>query len=211
VHDPDVVAFEIRRPWPSGRRLNGRRRWPALVTIWHREPGGHDAGEVCRHYRRWQEPDGTWKSKVTKGWKWHVHHWRPTIHPLIKLRRHLVDRCAWCHGPDRKRDRISISTIWDGYRPHWWASAHGIYHDDCHSAWSARGRCSCEHPEVSGRLSYDTCARCGLGTYARSDLQREADRILIEMVPEGTHPRPEVMALARNLWDVHRAQKETRS
>jgi len=64
MHDPMVVAFEIRRPWPRRRRLVGRRYWPALITIWHVEPNGHDSGEVCKHSHRWQEPDGTWPHPV---------------------------------------------------------------------------------------------------------------------------------------------------
>lgn len=125
MHDPMVVAHEIRRPWPQRSRwadakpgqprwkirlrhkcvegcdhppfkrdpfpwwkpssyashwtLAGRGfYWPSLVTIWHVEPGGHDSGEVCKHYRREQLPDGTWTSTTMRGWRWHVFHvnWR---------------------------------------------------------------------------------------------------------------------------------------
>lgn len=48
MHDPQTVAFEIRRPWPRKRtafdRAHGWRSWPPLVTIWHVDPeiGGSD-------------------------------------------------------------------------------------------------------------------------------------------------------------------------
>lgn len=53
MHDPNTVAFEIRRPWPMKRRGEGRQRrdkklhsrrfWfdgylPPIVTIWHLDP-----------------------------------------------------------------------------------------------------------------------------------------------------------------------------
>ena len=61
MHDPMVVAFEIRRPWPERQaRPFGKTRWrfrgafwniagrglywPGLVTIWHVEPEGRDSG-----------------------------------------------------------------------------------------------------------------------------------------------------------------------
>lgn len=44
MHDPLVVAFEIRRPWPrrNPSKFGPRWRWPEMVTVWHREPGNKD-------------------------------------------------------------------------------------------------------------------------------------------------------------------------
>ena len=201
MHDPDVLVFDIRLPW---RDRHGYRR--SIVNVWHHEPGGADSGDVCKHYRRWQEPDGAWKSEALHIWRWHVHHWRIQVHPLGALRRRVIDRCAWCGGRHTKTNPVNVSTQWDARRSHWWASTPDIYHATCHSAWSARLGCSCEKPITTDR--WGTCAHCGLRLYDRSDLQREADRILTEMVPSGTAPRPEVMSLVRNLWAVHRAQQE---
>lgn len=60
MHDPLVVAFEIKRPWPDSYETTGRRRryWPAMITVWHREPGGRNSGTVCKQNSR----------------KWHVLH-----------------------------------------------------------------------------------------------------------------------------------------
>jgi hypothetical protein len=79
MHDPYVVAFEIRRPWP--RRVHwGTRRWyfPPIITVWHVEPGGHDSGEICRHYDRETK-------KITNGWRWHVWHWKLQIHREVRV------------------------------------------------------------------------------------------------------------------------------
>lgn len=99
MHDPMVVAFEIRRPWPSRRatpvrpgqprwewKCHGRwwkpgnwspfvtafgRRWffPSLLTVWHVEPRGADSGTVCRHTRRVDDVAG----------------WKVRLHPLLRL------------------------------------------------------------------------------------------------------------------------------
>lgn len=203
MHDPDVVAFEIPRPWPKGSKLNGRRYWPAMVTIWHREPRGHDSGEICKHYRRWQEPDGAWKSEILHGWRWHVHHWHIQVIPLQAFRRTLLTRCAWCHGRSTKTNPANISHQWHAARGRWWRGEPGLYHHDCNSVASARYTCSCEHPVTTS--PYERCARCNLPGGGRSDLQREAGRILIEEVPEHTAPSRETMNLVRNLWAIHRA------
>ena len=91
-------------------------------------------------------------------------------------------------------------------RSRWWKGEPGLFHHDCSSAKRARHGCSCEHPATTDR--WGECARCGQRLYDRSDLHREANRILIEMVPEGTAPRPEVMNLCRKLWAIQRAQQE---
>lgn len=77
MHDPMVLVFSIRRPWPKVRRMKQPRRqqpgrkvtlrsvwrsfrspfwrfgrtelyWPSLIDVWHVEPDGHDAFTVCR-------------------------------------------------------------------------------------------------------------------------------------------------------------------
>ena len=201
MHDPDVLVFDIRRPW---RDRHGYR--PPIVNVWHHEPGGADAGDVCKHWRRYPQPDGSCKNELLTGWRWHVHHYRVQIIPILHLRTLLVDRCAWCQDRHTKANPCNVSVGWDSNRPNWWTTAQGIYHSDCHAAWAARHGCSCEHPVSDS--AYGRCAHCNQNLAGRSDLQRQANRLLNEMVPVGTTPTREVMDLARSLWDLHRATQE---
>lgn len=168
MHDPLVVAFEIRRPWSKRSRpryIDGtpaptHRYWPSLVTVWHREPGGHDSGEVCRHYHRYQDAEGKWQYKFHHAWRFHVHHWRIQVHGLQALRRRLLTRCAWCGGRSVKGDAVNVSHQWDGPPGRWWEGEPGLFHMDCSAIARAHATCVCESPV----LEYDTygrCARCG--------------------------------------------------
>lgn len=189
MHDPLVVAFEIRRPWPrrdaqpplrgAGRfewQRHGPwwkpgswspfvtafgRRWyfPELLTVWHVEPGGHDSGEVCKHRVSTRQPDGTWQHRYPHGWRWHVHHWRIQIPALQELRRRLLTRCAWCGGPSRKGDRVDCSHSWDGPRGRWWQGEPGLFHGDCSSIEHAHRSCVCAAP-ILDNDGYGHCDRC---------------------------------------------------
>lgn len=136
MHDPMVVAFDIRQPWPQVRKLRqgdprSKRRgiqwpfayvagrelyWPGVITVWHVEPGGADALTVCDSRGRWQ---------------WHIHHWRIQVRPLQRLRRSLLTRCALCEGRSTKRNPVNVSHTWDGPRGRWWQGEPGLYHRDC--------------------------------------------------------------------------------
>jgi len=210
MHDPLVVAFEIRRPWPRrdsaydsvrpGRarvlpRWNVRRSpfwtlagrgfyWPTVITVWHREPRGHDSGEVCRHFDRWQNADGKWQMKVRHSWRFHVHHWRIQVRPLQALRRWLLTRCSWCGGPSRKDDRVNISHSWDGPRGRWWRGEPGLFHEDCSSIQEAHRSCLCDEPVLEHR-KWGRCARCmKFRGYGRSEAQIQRSRVLAA-VPAG--------------------------
>ncbi len=55
MHDRSVVVFDVPRPWPKVRRRKAVGRlfyWPAIVTVWHEEPGGRDAGSLCGYPQR---------------------------------------------------------------------------------------------------------------------------------------------------------------
>lgn len=181
MHDPDVVAFEIRRPWPrrdrshdaatgpDGRRWRARRGFwtvagkgfyfPSMITIWHHEPGGRDSGEVCKHYDRWETPEG-WKSKRRNGWRFHVHHWRIGIGPLQTLRRWALTRCAWCGGHDRKGDPVNVSHQWDRAPGRWWRGEQGLFHGDCSNVADAHRLCYCADPMLEHR-DHGRCWACG--------------------------------------------------
>lgn len=203
MHDPLVVAFEIRRPWPrrSPPVTNRGPRWhigwspfwtlagrsfyfPSLVTVWHREPGGHDSGEICRHYRRGQRSDGTWSTTVLHGWRLHVNHWRIQVPPLQGLRRRLLTRCEWCGGRSRKRDAVNVSHSWNRARGPWWRGERGLFHLDCSGVEVAHRSCLCDDP-ILDHDGYGNCARCGcFRAFGLSDEHLERRRELAA-VPAG--------------------------
>lgn len=80
MHDPLSVAFELGR----------------VFTVWHREPQGQNAGEVCIQAHRAQDANGNWRWVFHHAWRFHVHHWKIQIPALQTLRRRLLTRCEWC-------------------------------------------------------------------------------------------------------------------
>lgn len=183
MHDPSVVAFEVRRPWPRRVRWGTGRRWyfPAIVTVWHVEPGGHDSGEVCRHYDHVT-------NKARGGWRWHVHHWRLQIHPLRELRRRLLTRCSWCGGRSTRRDAVDTSHSWDGPRGRWWQGEPGLYHTDCSGVARAHLSCACADPLLP-HDGYGTCVMCGKSySWGRPPSQLPIIRSL-QTIPAGTRDR----------------------
>lgn len=234
MHDPLVVAFEIRRPWPQRARYRdakpvpeGKRpkpRWsfrlpfftafgrgwyfPSLITVWHREPGGHDSGEVCKHYHRAQDATGDWQYVWHRSWRFHVHHWKVQVHPLQAFRRWLLTRCEWCGGPSRKGDVVNVSHQWDGERGPWWLGERGLFHGDCSSVQRAQRRCVCDLAELS-QGDYGKCARCGLGrAFNQPAYPDEATRLLKSLpfksrIPADLKPRLD------ELWRQARAERET--
>lgn len=122
MHDPLVVAFEIPRPWPGRLPFTQRLYWPALITVWHREPGDHDAGEVCRHHA---------SGRIVHGWRWHVHHWRIQVHPAQQLRRRLLTRCAHCGGRSTKTRPVNVALGGQPRRTPWWRGEAELYHFGC--------------------------------------------------------------------------------
>lgn len=168
MHDPLVVAFEIHRPWPKtsrprytdGTLAPTHRYWPSIITVWHREPGGHDSGEVCKHHTRYQDANGDWQWKFHNAWRFHVHHWHVQIHALQDARRRLLTRCTWCGGRSRKGDAVNVSHQWDMPRGHWWQGERGLFHGDCSAISTAHHTCICDDP-VLEHDNYGCCARCG--------------------------------------------------
>lgn len=186
MHDPDVVAFDIKRPWPERSEPMGKERWrfrgsfwtiaghglywPDLVTVWHREPGGRDALTVCRHGRI--------------PWQLHVHHWRIQVPPLQALRRRLLTRCEWCGGRSRKRDVVNHSQTWDGLRSPWWRGERGLFHSDCSSIEQAHRACVCEDP-LTDHSDYGRCVLCcGYRGYGRS-AEHLAQLRVLKAIPAG--------------------------
>ncbi|WP_213452873.1 hypothetical protein [Rhizomonospora bruguierae] len=170
----DRAKHEASNPFPWWRPgsysafwvLAGRGwYWPSLITIWHVEPGGHDSGEVCKHYERIRQPDGTWTSRVLRGWRWHAWHWRFQIHPFQHWRRRLLTRCEWCGGRSRKGDAVNVSNGGSRERGRWWRGEPGLLHIDCSAIQRAHRMCLCADPICGDADSkgqpYGLCIRCG--------------------------------------------------
>ncbi len=194
MHDPFVVAFEIRRPWPERSGRGRRPYWPPIITVWHREPGGHDCGTVCQHWR-----DG----KIRHGWRFHVHHWRIQIHGLQRLRRRLLTRCSWCGGRERNGDAVNRSHQWDRKPTPWWRGEVGLYHDDCSAVATAWAGCCCIAPicadaDTNGH-PYGHCLVCdktrGFGLRAEIATYRRA----LMQIPKFTRDRGAYTAALRQL------------
>lgn len=118
--NPANLGQPVYRWWrPAGWTLKaaGRvYRMPSLATIWHVEPGGRDAFEVCKSRGRW---------------RWHVWHWKLQVGPLQDLRARLFDRCEECG----RKGRPNFGHSWEGHRLGWrkFRSRHGLYHYECSS------------------------------------------------------------------------------
>lgn len=188
MHDPEVVAFSVRRPWPEIGRTYRRNpplwKWrpgsplvyvarkelyfPALLTVWHREPHGEDAlqGE-CRGTR----------------WQWHVHHWRIQFDLAQKWRRRLLTRCDWCGGRSTRRDAVNCSTSWDRPKSPWWRGERGLYHHECSAVRSAHRICLCKAPMLD-RRDYGQCSVCGKYRGFRQE-PTVATFFLATRIPEG--------------------------
>lgn len=149
MHDPMVVAFEIRNPIPRRHKSHdakpGKPRWRwsppfatvagrgiywrSLITVWHVEPGGRDALSVCGY-----DADG--RRNIRSGrWRWHIRHWKIQVSPLQRWRRALLTRCEECG----RRGSPNISHQWDrDHRQRWWKGERGLYHLQCSSLRTLR-------------------------------------------------------------------------
>jgi hypothetical protein len=54
MHDPQTVAFDIKRPWPHRNRsaFGGKWHWPTLITIWHVDPERDHTDDSCGWFPR---------------------------------------------------------------------------------------------------------------------------------------------------------------
>jgi hypothetical protein len=85
--DPLCIAWDIRRPWPVTIDLGHgpQKHYPSMVTIWHREPRGVDAGTICRHWHDYVNEDG-WQQERLSNWRYHFWHWKKIqLRPLQAL------------------------------------------------------------------------------------------------------------------------------
>lgn len=207
MHDPLTVAWEIRSPIPRRWPHSGRRHFPLLLTVWHREPGGADSGTVCKPHRRvFDEADRTWKLRAVHGWRFHAHHFKLQLHPAQDLRRRLLTRCSWCGGRSRGSDPVNLSHQWDGPRGRWWRGEPGLYHHDCSSVEHAHKLCYCPDPLLS-HDGYGTCATCG-GFRSWRQQPDDADRMLAAL-PAGSRIPAGIKPALDAAWAERRKRKES--
>lgn len=219
-------------PWwrPTGYEVNAFDRswkWRSVFTVWHREPGGRDSGDVCPHYVRWTDSNGRRQFRSLHAWRWHVHHWKIQWHQGQQLRRKALTRCEWCRGRSRKGDPINVSHQWDRKIGPWWRGERGLFHHDCSSIATAHRTCICAEPLIEiqpwaykmhadnpdkyplHRPDHGKCETCGRfrawGDKRPSAV--EATRIQ-QSVPEGTRPTPEKAAEIKAAWAVFRTEED---
>lgn len=194
-HRPDCAAEGCTgQPFPWWRprsyskfwRIAGTDLyWPPMITVWHREPGGHDALTICQ--RRYQDKTGKWH--LSRGWHWHVHHWKIQVHPAQAARRRLLTRCAWCGGRSRRGDEVNHSHSWDGPRGRWWQGEPGLYHADCSPAEIAHRTCTCPAPQPA-HGDWGQCSGCGRFVAWGRTAEQVARARWYQAYQAGTRPPP---------------------
>lgn len=181
MHDPMVLAWSIRRPWPRRTRRGGSRwEWPEWVAVWHVEPGGADALRgPCKNKR----------------WRLHIHHFKLSVRPWQNFKRMHLTRCAWCGGKSATGDVVN----------HTWGDGSGSYHSDCLSISAAHRACVCGVGPWDSTLAgdaYGDCAACG--KYRTWDSTagaspRRATDALLATIPTGQRD-PDKAALVAAWW-----------
>ena len=209
MHDPEVLAFHIRRPWPQ-RSFYHKTRWrwslpfvniagrsfyfKDLIAIWHVEPHGEDSlqGE-CRG---------------AKHWRWHVHHWEIQWCFLQDFQQLYLTRCAWCGNRSAKRDPVNVSLDNHiGAKPPnpWWRGRANSVHRECSVVARAHRLCLCDDPQLS-HGGYGQCAFCGKFRAWRK-VPTIPDRYLASL-PVGSRIPPDKKDWLKSEWDKVRAERE---
>ncbi|OMH30634.1 hypothetical protein BGP79_11790 [Tersicoccus sp. Bi-70] len=207
-----TMVWSVRLPIPSrvcrmtSLQRSSRRKgwsWPyvrvagrelyfghALIDVWHVEPGGRDAGEVCRYRDHWKHPG----------------HWRLRYPMAHRLQRRLFTVCSWCSEPGSKGDSVNTGHGWDeDHSPaHWWQSERGLYHSACSSAQHAHQMCSCRTPSPNPAPGRHACTVCGLFLKYDGNPERDVYRLTKRLVLPGRRPSPEARDAIRTAWEEQR-------
>lgn len=124
TEDRGKRTYRWWRPRGYTLRLAGRAYGLGrLACIWHVEPGGADAFEVC---------------KRSSHWKWHVHHWRIQVYLLGHLKRFLLERCIEC-GLRYPWKYAPVSHQWESPRTRWRdGTVKRNYHHPCSTLVTTR-------------------------------------------------------------------------
>lgn len=72
-----------------------------------------------RHHRKWwQHP------------RWHIHHWKIVVTPILKLKRMAFTKCCKCGGRFKYGESPTTAN-WHSDGPKWFKSETGMYHLNC--------------------------------------------------------------------------------
>lgn len=147
MHDPSVVIARLSRPGlrrhQPGRWMSRHDHhigpvdltWPTLITVWHNEPDGRDAGEVCGR-QGWHGP------KLARA-RWalaHRAHLRLQVHPWQTACRRLFTRCDECGHPFRHGDMAISAGGWDSNPGPGWRVDEHVLHRVCSGYRSFRAQ-----------------------------------------------------------------------
>lgn len=106
MHDPEFLLYDV----------------PLIkLDVWHREPGGRDAFEVCGHAPNRGPARLAWMVR-------HARHLRLTWRRYRNVKRWIVDRCEDCGHRFR----------WKEARYSYQSSERAVWHDPCMSLRSVR-------------------------------------------------------------------------
>lgn len=76
----------------------------------------------------------SWILRATRPWykhpRWHVHHWKLQIAPLLNFKRWAFSRCATC-GKGFGWGESPTTHQWDNGGPRWFRSEHDVHHGTC--------------------------------------------------------------------------------
>ncbi|MFJ5984339.1 hypothetical protein [Lentzea sp. NPDC092896] len=177
--------------------------FPTLITVWHREPRGHETGAVCKRTRRKKLTNGRERHVVRWAWLLHVHHWHLQIHPWQKFRRWALTRCEWCGGRSRGRDQVDVNH--GNYRENtpWWRGEEGLYHSGCSAVESAHGLCLCTDP-LFEHATYGKCFTCGKSRCFGMEVD-DGHRALATL-PVGSRITPEMQAFLEPIYAERRVR-----
>lgn len=64
MHDPQTVAFEIRRPWAKKPQTGKFKYYPSIITIWHVDPETDGSDDSCGWHYKLTQKDIAWCEKT---------------------------------------------------------------------------------------------------------------------------------------------------
>lgn len=110
LYDGITRKFEIGcgEKYTKQRRDERVRQLAGCIYAW-----------ILREQRPW------WKHP-----RWHMHHWKIQVHPLVAFKRWAFSRCERCGRRFRWGESVCTNS-WNGTGPKWFRSEPHVHHSDC--------------------------------------------------------------------------------